>query len=415
MVELIYNILEMSILVYGIYYIITGIFAFFGRKSKIRKYSHKNKIAVLIAARNESKVIGKLVESLKKQKYPEDKYDIYVIPNNCTDNTREVAMNSGAKIIDCTVEVSSKGEVLRFAFDHIFKTNDTYDAFCIFDADNIVHPEFLSRMNDAICAGYRVAQGYRDSKNPYDSWVSSCYSIFYWVQNYFFNKARMNMGWSSSINGTGFMVKADVIKEFGFNTETITEDIEFAAQCACNNCRIAFVKNAITYDEQPIMFNESWKQRKRWSKGTLQCLVKYFKPLLKKAIKSDVPQGLDMAMFFLAPVMQVLAFVVIAVLLIYNILSIPAYDVFRSIYAGKIILALIVYCISIIISAFVVSVEKKKTKKSVVGILTMGLFMLTWLPINIICMFNKKQVWEPIEHTKSMDIENIESIESIIE
>ncbi|MCX8074455.1 MAG: glycosyltransferase family 2 protein [Clostridia bacterium] len=408
MLKLIYYIIDMAVILYGVYFAVTGLYAFKRKKKAvIREYKPKNRFAILIAARNESKVIGSLISSLNKQNYPKDLYDIYVIPNNCTDNTVAISEYHGAKIIDCDIEISSKGQALKYAFDNILRNNDVYDAFCVFDADNVVHPNFLKRMSDTLCEGYQVAQGYRDSKNPSDSWISSCYSLFYWTQNYFFNQARMNLGWSASINGTGFMLSSKVLKSNGFNTVTMTEDIEFAAQCACNNERIAFVKDAITYDEQPTTFIQSWKQRKRWSMGTMQCLYNYCKPLMKKGIKSDIPQCLDMLLFFMAPFVQILGFILLVILIGYNMLNIELNDIWQVAYVYKWIAAVITYVVSILISCTVVILEDKKITKVYIGIFTLLIFMISWLPINIYCLFSRKYEWEPIEHDKVLDIESI--------
>ena len=406
----IFYIMDIFIIFYALYYIITGLFAFYNKNGKIRKYKAKTKFAILIAARNEEKVIGNLLDSLNKQNYPKELYDIFVIPNNCTDKTREIAVNKGATIIDCQVPVSSKGDALKFSFKFMLQNYPEYEAYCIFDADNIVHPNFLKRMNDAKLAGYKVAQGYRDSKNPSDTWISSCYSLYYLVQNYFFNQARMNMGWSSSINGTGFMISKEVITEYGFNTITLTEDIEFAAQCALNNTKIAFVKDAITYDEQPLSFSQSWKQRKRWSIGTFQCLFKYSGKLLKEGVKRKIPQSIDMSLFFLAPIMQVLTFIMILLFVVYNILGIHISDFISILYDIKVYSLIIGYLITVFVTLFVVLVEKKKIKNTFKGILTLSIFMLTWIPINIVCLVKREQVWEPIEHKRTIDIDTIVEI-----
>ena len=406
----IFYIMDIFIIFYALYYIITGLFAFYNKNGKIRKYKAKTKFAILIAARNEEKVIGNLLDSLNKQNYPKELYDIFVIPNNCTDKTREIAVNKGATIIDCQVPVSSKGDALKFSFKFMLQNYPEYEAYCIFDADNIVHPNFLKRMNDAKLAGYKVAQGYRDSKNPSDTWISSCYSLYYLIQNYFFNQARMNMGWSSSINGTGFMVSKEVITEYGFNTMTLTEDIEFAAQCALNNVKIAFVKDAITYDEQPLSFSQSWKQRKRWSIGTFQCLFKYSGKLLKEGVKRKIPQSIDMSLFFLAPIMQVLTFIMILLFVVYNILGIHISDFISILYDNKVYSLIIGYLITVFVTLFVVLVEKKKIKNTFKGILTLSIFMLTWIPINIVCLVKREQVWEPIEHKRTIDIDTIVEI-----
>ena len=399
--------INIIMLLYGIYYIITGIYTFKNKKHKIKKYKPKHKIAVIIAARNEENVITHLIDSLKKQKYPEELYNIFVVPNNCIDETEKVALEAHANIIECREIVSSKGEVLKYTFEYMGKNHSEYDAYCILDADNIVHPKFLSRMNDALCAGYRVAQGYRDSKNPSDTWISSCYSLYYWTQNYFFNKARMNIGWSSSINGTGFMIKKDVIEEFGFNTITLTEDIEFAAQCAINKVKIAFVNDAITYDEQPLTFKESWKQRKRWSIGTIQC----FKNYSKKLFKTKTPVGFDMGLFFLAPFVQILTGLYALILCLGIILELDMGCISTFLHDNILITTIIGYLISIIISGLVVIMQRKKIKKVIKGIFTLLLFMITWIPINIVAMFSNKYIWEPIEHKVKVDIDNIVEIE----
>ena len=407
--KILYYSIDIIIMAYFLYYFVTGLFVFKKSKvkNKIRKYKPTKKMAVLIAARNESSVIGHLLESLNKQDYPKDLYDVFVIPNNCTDNTEEVAREKGAKIINCTIPVKAKGDVLKFTFNFMLNNHPEYEAYCIFDADNIVHPKFLRRMNDALCSGFRVAQCNRDTKNPSDSWVSSCYSLFYLVQNFFFNEARMKMGWSSSINGTGFVISRDVIKERGFSTVTMTEDIEFAAQCALNNERIAYVKEAITYDEQPLSFSASWKQRKRWSVGTIQCMNKYSGKLIKTWLKEGIPQAFDMGLFFLAPIIQVVTFVVIFMLFMYNLLGLNVSDVIKFAYNNKMVSMALAYICTVGTAALVVMLEKKGFAKTFKGIFTLAIFMVSWIPINIICMVKRDCKWEPIKHDRVVDIDSI--------
>ncbi len=407
LLKIIYYIFNIMIIAYSIYYVITGIFTFFNKRHVIRRYRAKHKFAVLIPARNEEKVIAHLINSLKKQNYPKELYDIFVVVNNCTDNTEKIVRQKGVNVIECLNNPNTKGEALKYAFEFFNKNFYDYDAYVVFDADNVVHSNFLTRMNDTLCEGYSVAQGYRDSKNPSDTWISSCYSLFYFIQNYFFNKARMNMGWSSSINGTGFMVSKKVIEKFGFNTKTMTEDIEFAAQCAINNEKIAFVKDAITYDEQPLTFKESWKQRKRWSVGTFQCLYNYFVILMKKAFKCKIPSCFDMALFFMAPFILILYFVDVIIFFLLSMFSPSILGVMALTLQNMLIATAIGYLISILLSVFVVLVEKKSLKKTLKGIFTLVVFMITWVPINIMCLLKKYHNWEPIEHHRAVDIDNV--------
>ena len=174
--------------VHNIYF---AVIALLGQKKK-ETFSSANaetRFAVLIAARNEAAVIGQLVESLKHQNYPKDKYDIIVAPNNCTDDTAAVAIHHGAKIFNPAGTIRSKGEVLTQIIDQLAKA-DNYDAICVFDADNLVDANFLQSMNNARLSGAKAAQGLRDSKNPSDTAISTCYSVCYWMLNQFYNSAR---------------------------------------------------------------------------------------------------------------------------------------------------------------------------------------------------------------------------------
>ena len=406
MYQFIYYILFIPIFIYGLYFLITGLFSFRKKQNSIKHHKPKYKLAVLIAARNEEKVIKGLIDSLYKQKYPKNLYDIFVIPNNCTDNTELISKNSGAKIINCEIEVKSKGEVLEYVLNKLSNTN-LYDAYIIFDADNIVHPNFLKRMNDTLCEGYELAQGFRDSKNPSDNWICGSYSLYYWGQNLFFNKSRMNINASSSINGTGFMIKDSIIKKFGFHTVTMTEDIEFTAQCAINNKKIAFVSDAITYDEQPLTFKCSWKQRMRWTTGTYQCLFTYAKNLFKGIFKNKSISCLDMLLFFMAPFVQLIGGFVFLLLILYTALDIKLYDIFSYLFAHNELFFIATYIISILFGVVVVIFTNKSIRNTITGIIMFPIFLLTWIPINLICLFKKTLYWEPIEHTRNVSLDTL--------
>ena len=111
MINTIFIIISIPLTVFGLYYFITGLFGFFRpHKSPIKKHDPKHKFAILIAARNEEAVIGSLVHSLKEQDYPKELYNIFVIPNNCSDNTRSAAIEAGATVLNCKIPVKNKGD-----------------------------------------------------------------------------------------------------------------------------------------------------------------------------------------------------------------------------------------------------------------------------------------------------------------
>ena len=92
----------------------------FTRKFKPAKNKHK--YGILIAARNEETVIGNLLDSINKQDYPKDKLTVFVVADNCTDNTAEIARKHGAKVYERFDDTKkTKGFALEFLFENIEK------------------------------------------------------------------------------------------------------------------------------------------------------------------------------------------------------------------------------------------------------------------------------------------------------
>ena len=391
------------LIIYLLYYSLISIFSV----KRIRPYPARkpeNRFALIIPARNEAKVIGNLIQTLKNQNYPSELFEIIVVTNNCTDNTREVALENGATVLECTERVTSKGEVLTFTFNELLAMDDKFDAICVFDADNLVEPGYLKEMNNAICKGARVAQGYRDSKNPSDSFISSCHSIYYYTVNRLYNHARSAIGLSAIVNGTGFMFRIDLLREMGgWHTVTMTEDLEFSALCAIRHIKIFWVPKAHFYDEQPITMAQSWTQRMRWSKGTMQCLSVYAGKLIKAAFKNRSILPIDILFLFFAPAIQVIGFISMIATLILTVSKVnyqlfPQTDVFFRMFIsldGS-------YLIPTTIALLVVIMEKKHVKLMLKGILTTWFFIISWIPINIICFFKKTFEWVPIDHTRNI-------------
>ena len=176
-------------------------FAGMWRRREVKIKIPQKKFAVIVAAHNESAVIAPLIENLKTLDYPKELYDIYVIADNCTDNTAEIASNAGAIVcrrIDETKK--SKGYALDWMFERLFemeKSGKIYDAVAIFDADNLVSPNFLMEMNNRLCKGDKIIQGFLDAKNPYDTWISGTFAIAFWVIDYVSHLAKTNLGLSA--------------------------------------------------------------------------------------------------------------------------------------------------------------------------------------------------------------------------
>lgn len=396
------GLLGLGVTLWGGYYLVTG-FMSWRKPTDYGWHPSRTRFAVLIAARNEELVIGPLINSLLTQDYPAELYDIWVIPNNCTDNTARAAAQFGARVLECTVPVKSKGEVLRFAYNRL--RGRRYDAYCVFDADNLVHRRFLAEMNNAYLAGAEAAQGYRDSKNPYDTAISGCCSIYYWMMNRFHNGGRAGLGLSALINGTGFMVSARTLEKLGgWRTETISEDLELTAQCVLAGEKVCWVPKAVTYDEQPLDYALSVRQRRRWSSGTLQVTENYFGRTVENLGRGERPLALlDLGAVLLIPAYQLAALVnlVVSALAACGVCQ-HLYQV-PVVFLGVILLNLAFTILGATLAAvLVVTVEGKWDRRLVKGIAFYWLFLLSWLPITIGSFMKKTTVWEEIRHTRNV-------------
>ena len=245
---------QIILLILGIYFFVIQIVGWIKRKEvPASSFKPVKKFAMIVAAHNEEMVVGELIDSLVDMNYPKELFDVFVIADNCTDRTAQISGKHGAIVLERNNKIEKgKGFALKWAFDKIFKMDKNYDAFCIFDADNLVSPNFLLEMNKQMCRGYRVIQGYIDSKNPFDSWMTASYSIAFWTANRLYQLPRYYLGMSCGLCGTGFCVEANIIKEKGWNATCLTEDLEFTMKLALDNIYVGWAHDAIVYDEKPL-------------------------------------------------------------------------------------------------------------------------------------------------------------------
>jgi cellulose synthase/poly-beta-1,6-N-acetylglucosamine synthase-like glycosyltransferase len=363
------------------YYIIVALFALIPRQ-KVRKAKPATRFAVLIAARNEERVIGRLIQSLRRQRYPKELFDIYVFPNNCTDNTEAAAIKAGAVVIKPDVPVTCKGDVLGYACSNL---PEGYDAVCVFDADNIADENFLAVCNDYFLSGAKIVKGCTEALNPYDSWIAGCYAIYHKTMSIFYNRARSNLNLSAKLVGTAFAVSLALLNENGgWRTETLTEDCEFAADMAILGEKVWWAPEAVSYDEQPNSFRLSFVQRRRWISGIMD--VAHLK--LTKLISSETNffQRIDTAMQLVYPYISLIA-------------AIGGYVAIAFCKPSFLLVSLLLNIIGMILGAALIAlIFGYRRKKIIKSVIAFPLFVLSWLPIQAISAFFRVKDWHPIEH-----------------
>lgn len=246
---------------------------FFTRKFKPAKKKHK--YAILIAARNEKNVIGNLLDSINKQDYPSELLTTFVVADNCTDNTAEIARKHGAVCYErFDNEHKTKGFALQYLLEKIGEDYDrmSFEGYFIFDADNLLKNDYISKMNDAFDSGEKIITSYRNTKNFDENWIASTYAI-HWIRSIRCNhRARSVLRLATNIQGTGFLFTNEIVKN-GWHYTSLTEDRALTADAVAQGYRISYQDEAMFYDEQPTSLKVALRQRTRWSKGHLLAFI----------------------------------------------------------------------------------------------------------------------------------------------
>lgn len=364
------------------------------------------RLAVLIAARNEASVIEGLICSLKNQNYPKNMYSVYVVADNCTDETAAVARAAGAVVYErFNTEERGKGYALDYLIKKIKKDNPDAlpDGYVVFDADNIADENYLFEMNKALSAGYDVVSSYRNSKNYGVNWRSAGQGMYFLRDARVLNHTRVRLGMSTFISGTGFLFSRGLEEKYGgWPFHSLTEDGEFSLENAVSGVKGAHCHDAIFYDEQPTDLMTSWNQKLRWCKGGLQIFAMYFKRLLKGIFLKRSISCFDMVMC-LAPayILSLSAVVInavgIAIMLILGNLS-------PSIVYGAIFAVGVGYFSLLLFSIFVTIAEwdriKASAPKKILYLFTFPIFIFSFIPPAAVALF-KKVEWKEIKHTSS--------------
>ena len=254
-------------LAYKSLYFVVGMF--FTRKFKPAKKNHK--YGIVIAARNEKYVIGNLLDSISKQDYPKDLLTVFVVADNCTDDTAAIAREHGAIVYErFDDEHKTKGYALQYLFECIEKDYGrmSFEGYFVFDADNLLKKDYISRMNDAFDSGEKIITSYRNTKNFSENWVASTYAL-HWLRSIRTNhRPRSVFHLATNIQGTGFLFASEIVRN-GWKYTSLTEDRALTADAVSQGYQITYNNDAMFYDEQPTSIKVALRQRLRWSKGHL--------------------------------------------------------------------------------------------------------------------------------------------------
>ena len=386
------SVLDVVLVVLGgagmLYQAVCIVISLFAKPIKFPEAPMNKRYAVLISARNEANVIGNLIDCLHSQTYPSELIDIWLVADNCTDNTAEVARNMGCHVIErFNKEQVGKGYALTYLLDQMNESgaSDPYDAFFVFDADNKLDKHYIEEMNKGFQAGFKILTSYRNSVNLSDNWVSSGSALWFIRESRFVSASRMWLGNSCHVGGTGFMFSQEIMRRNnGWKFHLLTEDLEFTMDSVLHGDRIGYCGTAILYDEQPVTFAQSWRQRLRWSKGFLQVFRYYGPALIKRAVRERDFSAVDFTLL-LCP---------------FTCGFVTRQSQLNSLTGWT--SGIVISVIGMMgLAALTIVAERDHVgatnKELLAYVLAFPIYMLSYVPISFQAVFAKSE-WKPIEH-----------------
>lgn len=253
---------------YHIFYLLLGLLA---PKKTYPETENRYRYGVVICARNEEKVIGNLIDSIQAQSYDSRLVQIFVAADNCTDSTAEICRRKGCTVYERNdPEHARKGYAMQFLFEQIGRDYgiESFDGYIVFDADNLLHPDFITELNKAFDTGAGVVVGYRNTKNFDRNFISAGYGIHFMRSVVTYHRPRVWLHTSTHIAGTGFVIASRLLKD-GWRYTCLTEDTQFTLNSVAAGEYIAFCEDAEFFDEQPYELRVMARQRIRWIKGRM--------------------------------------------------------------------------------------------------------------------------------------------------
>ena len=205
-------IFVLSLWYYIFYFIIVLI-----QPKKFKDAKDYYKFAILIPARNESKVIENILQSISKFEYPKDKYDAFIIVESEDDPTVNIVKKYGYNIVvrKNLENRRTKGFALDDAYHYIKDHNLIFDAYLIFDADNVINSDYLIHMNNVKHQGYQVGVGYRSFTNATKNWICSTSATLFSFMNQFTSRGRSKVFEKATLTGTGYYIDAYIVDDAG--------------------------------------------------------------------------------------------------------------------------------------------------------------------------------------------------------
>ena len=292
---------------FAAYLVVLVVAALFYRKGAAPQAELHSRLAVVVPAHDERDQIGRTVESLVRQTYPRELYEIVVVADNCTDDTAEVAAAAGAEVLARDEpEARGKGHALAWAFDQLVERRSPPDALVVIDADSIADSAFLAGLAERFDAGADAVQGESLLSGDGSPEQTLRVAAFLLV-----NRARPSgravLGLPASLQGNGMLFSRRLLLDHPWSAFSSTEDVEYSTALRAAGIRPAYARGAIVTSAAAPRGRVADVQQLRWEGGKLHVARTRVPSLLAGAVRERRGDLFDTALELAVPPVGYLA------------------------------------------------------------------------------------------------------------
>jgi cellulose synthase/poly-beta-1,6-N-acetylglucosamine synthase-like glycosyltransferase len=235
--------------------------------------TQRPRFALLIPAHDEEVVIGSLLASIAALDYPAALRDVYVIADNCTDETANVAREAGVAGVQvrerCDERQRGKGYAVRWLLEDLEREDVRYDGYVVVDADSQLSPNFLSALAAGLARGMDAQQGQYRVQNGTAAWTAGLRAVAFALINHLRPLGRSALGWSVGLKGNGMCFSRRLIERFGWAAYSLAEDAEYHLALVSAGVRVAYAPEAVVTSAMPTTLRQARSQQQRWERGRL--------------------------------------------------------------------------------------------------------------------------------------------------
>jgi cellulose synthase/poly-beta-1,6-N-acetylglucosamine synthase-like glycosyltransferase len=250
-----------------LYYVSLALVALLSRKeASSTEKTPAYTFAIIIPAHNEEQNISTTLRSCAGLDYPKDKYKIFVIADNCSDRTAEIAKDNGATCLKRYDEKKKgKGFALEWGFRQILA--ERHDALVVLDADCQLDNHALRIFDHYLMKGEKVLQANDCASNPDSNAMSYAVAVGNVIENRLFYSPKSRLGLAVLLRGTGMVFRRDVLEQHPWQAHSIVEDVEYTLRLISSGIIVSFINEVKVVSEFPGKKDQLQAQRMRWARN----------------------------------------------------------------------------------------------------------------------------------------------------